>query len=126
MPTKSIEYPGHNILLNKILVNKKSTRGTGMKKKFLLEFNKLGIEGIDKITELHELKGDFINLKCRLPNGQTAKILDDNKMYYGAEICKKNSQRCYGLASDSTQIAVFEYGNGGSDAELVIWKRLDP
>lgn len=94
-----------------------------MKEQLIREFNSLCIADMAEVTELHELKGDFINLECRLPNGQTAKILDDDKVYLGAELCKQGSMRCYGLAADECQIIVYEYGDGGSDAELVVWKR---
>ncbi len=87
-------------------------------------FNSLGIEGMPKLEKLYGHKGDFVNLECRLPNGQTAKILDDNKMYYVAELPKENSERCFGLVTDKKQLAVFEYSEGGKDSELVIWKRM--
>ena len=94
-----------------------------MMEELIREFNSLGIKDMGEVTQLNELKGDFINLECWLPNGQTAKILDDSKIYYGTELCKENSERCYGLAADENQIIVYEYGDGGSQAELVLWKR---
>ena len=95
-----------------------------MKKTLLEKFKELGFEEFQELTGLNELRGDFINLECRLPNGSTAKLLDDQKRYYGAEVCKKGSDRCYGLAADEGQLLVYEYGEGGSDAELVLWKKL--
>lgn len=96
-----------------------------MKKEELIhKFNALGIEDMAPVTQLNELKGDFINLEYTLPSGQTIKLWDDNKMYYGAEICKANSTRCYGLAADDTYLLVCEYGEGGADAEIVVLKRL--
>ena len=88
------------------------------------KFNELNIEGMPKLSKLYGHKGDFVNIECELPNGQTAKILDDNKMYYIAELHKQNSDRCFGLVTDKKQLVVFEYGCGGSDAKLVIWKRI--
>ena len=88
------------------------------------KFNELNIEGMPKLSKLYGHKGDFVNIECELPNGQIAKILDDNKMYYIAELPKENSDRCFGLVTDKKQLAVFEYGEGGKDAELVIWKRI--
>lgn len=88
------------------------------------QFNSLGIEGMPELTKLYGHKGDFVNIECKLPNGEVAKILDDNKMYYVAELPKTDSERCYGLVTDKKQIAVFEYSKGGTDAELVIWKRI--
>ena len=46
------------------------------------KFNELNIEGMPKLQKLYGHKGDFVNIECELPNGQVAKILDDNKMYY--------------------------------------------
>ena len=88
------------------------------------EFNKLGISDMPTLTKLYGHKGDFVNHECKLPNGQIAKILDDSKMYYIAELPKENSERCFGLVTDKKQLAVFEYSAGGKDSELVIWKRI--
>lgn len=95
-----------------------------MEEFLLCQFNALALEGAPRVTELHRLKGDFINLLCRLPNGKTAKLLEDDKMYYGTELCRKDSERCYGLAADETQLLVYEYGEGGKEAELIVWKKL--
>lgn len=45
-------------------------------------------------------------------------------MYYGAELCKVGSNRCYGLTASDDFILVCEYGNEGADAEIVILKRI--
>lgn len=87
-------------------------------------FNELHIPDMEEVKELYRLEGAYINLNCRLPNGEMAQILNDAQIYYGAELCKKGSERCYGLATDGKQLVVYEYGNGGSDAELVLWKRI--
>ena len=87
-------------------------------------FNELYIPDMEEVKELYRLEGAYINLNCRLPNGEMAQILNDAQIYYGAELCKKGSERCYGLATDGKQLVVYEYGNGGSDAELVLWKRI--
>lgn len=86
--------------------------------------NELGIPDMEEVMQLHALKGDFINLEYTLPGGQKIKIWDDDKQYYGAELCKKNSSRCYGLAADDRYLLVCEYGADGSDAEIVVFKRL--
>ena len=94
-----------------------------MDKNELIEiFKGLGIADMEEVSELHELKGSYINLKYALPGGQI-QLWDDNKTYYGAELCKKDSDRCYGLTADEKYILVCEYGNDGSDAEIVILKR---
>lgn len=94
-----------------------------LQEELIREFNALHIEGMAEVTVLHKLKGDFINLTYRLPSGQEVKLLDDNQIYYGAELCKPGSDRCYGLAADERHLLVCEYGNGGSDAEIVVFKR---
>lgn len=88
------------------------------------EFNRLNIEGMPELTKLYGHKGEFINGPCKLPNGIVAKIFDDSKMYYTAELPKQNSDRCFGLVTDKKQLAVIEYSCGGKDAELIIWKKI--
>ena len=95
-----------------------------LKEKLIKEFNNLGIKDMSIVSNLNELKGDFINLEFKLPSGQIAKIWNDNKIYYGNQICKQNSNRCYGLAADENYLLVCEYGDNGADAEIVIFKRL--
>lgn len=87
-------------------------------------FNSLGITDMPELTKLYGHKGEFVNIECRLPNGKMDKILDNNKMYYTAELPKQNSERCFGLVTDKTQLAVFEYSAGGENAELIIWKKI--
>ena len=86
-------------------------------------FNELKIADMAEVTELNELSGDFINLEYKMPSGQSIKLWDGSKTYYAAEISKKNSDRCYGLTASETHLLVCEYGNGGSDAEIVIYRR---
>ena len=95
-----------------------------MRENLIKMFNKLGIEGMPQITELNEVKGDFINLEYKLPGGQTIKLWDDNKVYYGNQICKGNSNRCYGLIADDNYMLVCEYGEGGADAEIIVLRKL--
>ena len=70
-----------------------------------------------------EFKGSFINLGYPLPNGQAVKLWDDNKIYFGNQIHKKGCNRCYGIAADEKYLMVSEYGENGSDAEIVIFQR---
>ncbi len=92
--------------------------------KLIEEFNKLGIEDMPQVTKLYGHKGEFVNVESLMPNGKKAKILDDSKMYYTAELPKLNSERCYGLVTDKKQLVVFEYGKNGADSELIIWKKI--
>lgn len=93
-------------------------------KKIIERLHGLGIEELKSVAALNDLNGDCINLECRWPNGATGKILDDNKRYYAIQVEREGSDRCYGVAADENQIAVFTYGCGGKDAELVMWLKL--
>lgn len=95
----------------------------GLKEQLITEFNALGIEDMAEVKSVNALKGSFVNLEYRLPSGQVIKFLDDERIYLGNQICKKNSDRCYGLAADENYLLVCEYGSGGSDAEIVVFKR---
>ena len=95
-----------------------------MKETVLRKVNDLGIEELKTIDHLNELDGNYINLELKLPNGESAKLLDDTKKYWGNQIEKNGSTRCYGIAADDSQILICEYGCDGSAAELVMWVRL--
>ncbi|MDE6595223.1 MAG: DUF3795 domain-containing protein [Oscillospiraceae bacterium] len=97
----------------------------GMKKQLIAEFNELGIEDMEEVTDLNALSGSFINLEYRLPNGIEVKFWQDDRVYLGNQICKKGSDRCYGLAADEKYLMVCEYGMNGSEAEIVVFKRQD-
>lgn len=96
-----------------------------MEKEALIRaFNELKIPDMETVSQLYELKGSFVNLEYTLPSGQKVKLWDDGKIYYGAELCKKGSDRCYGLTAGDGYLLVCEYGDKGSDAEIVVFKRL--
>ena len=94
-----------------------------LKQELIAEFNALDIEGMGKVSELFALRGAFINMEFTLPNGEKAKFWNDNRIYLGSQLQKQNSDRCYGIAADETHLLVCEYGQGGSDAQLVLFKR---
>jgi hypothetical protein len=90
--------------------------------KLIEEFNNLGIEDMEVVTKLNALKGSYVNLEYTLPSGQTIRLLDDNKIYIGYQLEKKNSSRCYGIVADEKFLLVCEYGKDGTDAEIVVFK----
>lgn len=96
-----------------------------LKEQLIAEFNALGIEDMEQVTSLNALRGSFVNLEYTLPGGQNIKFWDDDRIYLGNQICKKNSDRCYGLTADEAYLLVCEYGSGGSDAEIVVYKRRE-
>ncbi|WP_243111211.1 DUF3795 domain-containing protein [Acutalibacter sp. 1XD8-33] len=94
-----------------------------LKDRLIREFNDLGIQDMEVITGLNTLPGSYINLEYTLPGGQKVKLLDDSKVYMGNQVCKAGSKRCYGLAADEDHLLVCEYGENGSDPEIIIYKK---
>lgn len=94
-----------------------------LKEKLISAFNELNIGDMEKATDLNALKGSFINLEYALPNGKMIKFWDDDKIYLGSQLSKKDSDRRYGIAADEKYLMVSEYGADGADAEVIIFKR---
>lgn len=96
-----------------------------LKKQIMAEFNALGIADMPEVTALHQLKGAFINLEYTLPSGQAVRMWDDEKIYLGNQLCKINSNRCYGITADENYLLVCEYGEGGTEAEIIVYKKRE-
>ena len=94
-----------------------------LKEELIAEFNALGIEDMEEITSLNALNGAYVNLAYKLPGGQEIRFWDDGRIYLGNQVRKKGSDRCYGLTADENYLLVCEYGENGSDAEIVVYKR---
>lgn len=94
-----------------------------LKEELIAEFNGLGIEDMEEVTSLNALAGSYINLAYTLPGGQKIRFWDDNRVYLGNQLRKKGSDRCYGLTADENYLLVCEYGEGGADAEIIVFKR---
>lgn len=92
----------------------------------LQRIHSLGIPELAAVQSLNLLSGDYINLECRLPNGARGKLLEDDRTYYANQVEKSGSDRCYGVAADERQIAVYEYGCNGADAVLIVWLSYRP
>lgn len=108
---------------------KKGQEGCGecgsceLKAPLIAEFNALGIADMEEVTGLNTLAGSYINLEYTFPGGQKAKLWDDNRVYLGNQVGKKGSDRCYGLTADEDHLLVCEYGEGGADAEIIVYKK---
>lgn len=87
------------------------------------EVNALGIPGMPKLTKLHELAGAFINLEYPLPGGQTVRFWDDSRIYLGAQLENPGEERCFGLIADENHLLVCQYGCGGADPEIILFKK---
>lgn len=94
-----------------------------LKRRAIDEFNALGIPDMPEVTELNVLDGAFINLEYTLPSGQKVKFWRDGEMYLGNQLERAGSDRCYGLAADDEHIMVCEYGENGSGAEVIVYRK---
>lgn len=94
------------------------------KKQLIDEINDLHVEGLPKLDKLNALVGSYVNLEYRLPGGQTVKFLDDNTTYLGNQLeSELGGDRCFGVLASMDFILVCTYGGGGSDPELVLYKK---
>ena len=93
-----------------------------MKKSMAEAFNSLAIPGL-RVDDLNLLNGFYVNLEYHLPNGQSVKLLEDNKVYLGNQIEQPCSERCYGVVGDEHHLLVCTYGCNGADPEIICYKR---
>ncbi|MDO5561354.1 MAG: DUF3795 domain-containing protein [bacterium] len=93
-----------------------------LKAKVAAEFNALGIKDLPKVETMNELRGAFINLEYKIPGGQRVRFWDDNRIYLGNQIEKKDG-RCYGLTADENYLLVCEYDAGGANPEVIVYKK---
>ena len=99
--------------------------GCRLRAQLLAEFNALGIADLPPVTELFALRGALVNLPYRLPDGQTVKLWEDDRIYLGNQIPRQNGRSCYGLCADESHLLVSEYREGGADAEIVLYRRRE-
>ena len=94
------------------------------KKQLIDEINALRIEGMPKLESLNALVGNYVNLEYRLPNGSAVKFLDDGTTYLGNQLEPEfGGERCFGVLANMDFILICTYGEGGSDPELVLYKK---
>ena len=97
-----------------------------LKEQLIKEFNDLHVPGMDRVTDLNALPGSYINLEYTLESGQKIKFWEDGRVYLGNQLCKHDgSGRCFGLTADENWLLVCEYGDNGSDPEIVVYKRRE-
>lgn len=92
------------------------------KQALIQEINAMSIPDL-RITDLNLLNGFYVNLEYPLPNGQTAKFLRDENIYWGNQIERPDSERCYGLVANDDFVLVCEYGCNGTDPQIVLYKK---
>lgn len=93
------------------------------KAQLIRDFNALDIPDMPEVTELYPLCGAYINMEYTLPNGEKIKLLSDKDIYLGNQAEKENGSRCYGLAADEKYLLVCEYGAGGDNPEIIVYKK---
>lgn len=94
------------------------------KKKLIGEINDLRVEGMPRLEGLNALVGSYVNLPYPLPGGMRAKFLDDATTYLGNQLeAEDGSERCFGVLANADFILICTYGEGGSDPELVLYKK---
>lgn len=93
-----------------------------LKGRLIAEINALGIKGL-VVNDLNLLNGSFVNLEYPLSNGLTVKLLKDNYVYLGNQIEVAGKERCYGVVADQSYILVCEYGCGGAEPEIILYKK---
>lgn len=95
-----------------------------LKKQLVDEINALGIEGMPKLERLNALVGSYVNLAYPLPGGGTARFLNDGATYLGNQLESGSGDgRCFGVLANVDFILVCTYGEGGSDPELLLYKK---
>jgi len=114
---------GGECVAAKCIINGGEAFFTALKNQLLDEFNALGIVDMPPITNLCQLCGAYINMEYTIPNGEKIKLLDERKIYLGYQVEKVNSDRYFGLAADETYLLVCEYGPGGADPEIIVYKK---
>lgn len=93
-----------------------------MKETLMEEFNALEIQGLH-VDHFNLLNGFYVNLEYTLTNGQSIKLLEDNRVYLGNQIEIPDSDRCYGIVGDDKILLVCEYGYNGAKPQIVVYKR---
>ena len=93
-----------------------------LKNALVAEINAFGIPGL-RVDDLNLLNGDYVNLEYPLANGTTARFLKDNDVYVGTQVEREDGERCYGVVANRGFLLVCEYGCGGEDPALVLYRR---
>ncbi|MBR3053141.1 MAG: helix-turn-helix domain-containing protein [Firmicutes bacterium] len=94
------------------------------KQQLIKEINDLGIEGMPRLDKLNALVGTYVNLEYPLPSGAKVKFLNDGTTYLGNQLEPEfGGDKCFGVLANMDFILICTYGEGGSDPELVLYKK---
>ncbi len=96
------------------------------KEMLVAEINSLDIPGLI-VEDLYPLNGVYVNLAYPTPGSDEIKLLSDDTVYLGAQVASLfddgEGERCYGVACGPDFILVSEFGVGGQDPELLLYKK---
>ena len=95
-----------------------------LKQTLIEEFNALHVAGMPKVEKLYALVGSFVNLCYPLPSGQSVPFLNDDTTYLGTQLeSQLEAGRCFGVLGNAQFLLVATYGEGGTDPELILYKK---
>ena len=99
-------------------------RFEALKKQLVEEINALAVPGMPKVERLNALVGSYVNLAYPLPSGAAIRFLDDRTTYLGTQLeTEDGGERCFGVLANAEFILICTYGQGGSDPELLLYKK---
>lgn len=89
------------------------------------EINALKVDGMEKVSKLYPLVGNYVNLEYLLPSGSAVKFLKDDEVYLGTQV--KNlfdagGKTCFGVIARENFILICTYGENAENPELVLYK----
>lgn len=93
-----------------------------LKQQLIDEINALRLPHLH-VDTLYLLNGGYVNLSYPLPNKTAVPFLTQNRVYFGNQIERPDSERCYGVVCDETFLLVSEYGCNGADPQLLLYKK---
>ncbi len=93
-----------------------------LKQQLIDEINALRLPHLH-VDTLYLLNGGYVNLSYPLPNKTAVPFLTQNRVYFGNQIERPDSERCYGVVCDETFLLVSEYGCNGTDPQLLLYKK---
>ena len=94
------------------------------KQQLIDEINALHIEGMPKVEKLNALVGSYVNLAYPLPNGSSAKFLNDQTTYLGTQLEPEfGGDRCFGVLANMDFILVCTYEAQGANPELILYRK---
>ena len=93
------------------------------KQDLIVEINALNVAGMPELQKLNALVGGYVNLEYTLPNGNTAKFLNDSATYLGNQLESETGDRCFGIAANADFMLICTYEQDGANPELVIYKK---